>query len=78
MATDSQHLFQRFSPAAQKGAQCPSCFTFNLLQHLPEHRKQGSPIGVELTCALCGTIYRAKRPAPDLSPNIPVQEKGAA
>ena len=76
MATDSQHFFQRLSPAVQKGVQCPSCFTFNLLHHLPEDRKQQRPFGIEVTCALCGMRYPAESPA-DLK-SVPIQEKGAA
>lgn len=78
MATDNRQLsFQRFSPAAHKGAQCPSCFTYNLLHLLPENRKQPHPRGLELTCALCGTQYPVEQHKPD--PNLrPIQEKGAA
>ncbi len=78
MATDSQHFFQRLSPGVQKGAQCPSCFTFNLLHHLPEHRKQQRSFGVEVTCALCGTRYPAEKTLRDLNSTYSVQEKGAA
>jgi hypothetical protein len=31
--------------------------------HLPEHRKQQSSSGMELTCALCGTRYPAQMPS---------------
>ncbi len=48
------------APGSPPGAQCPSCFTFNLLRHLPENRKSHSAAGVELTCALCGARYKVR------------------
>jgi hypothetical protein len=78
MPTESQDSFQRFSRAAQKGAQCPSCFTFNLLHHLPEKRKQHRHFGIEVTCALCGTRFPVEKPAPALNSSLPLDEKGAA
>jgi hypothetical protein len=57
MATDIQTLrLNKFSPTT-KGAQCPSCFTFNMPHHLPEHRKLTISSGIQYTCALCGTRY---------------------
>jgi len=58
MATDVKSLLlQKLTPKAARGAQCPSCFTFNMPHHLPENRKARSASGVELICALCGTRY---------------------
>jgi hypothetical protein len=78
MATDGQHFSQRFTSTAQEGAQCPNCFTLNLLQHLPENRKRERLSGIEVTCALCGTEYLAERSEPDAKSGSPIQEKGAA
>jgi RNase P subunit RPR2 len=63
MATDVQVRPIHTLAAAAKGAQCPNCFTFNMPHHLPEHRKQQSSSGMELTCALCGTRYPAQMPS---------------
>lgn len=48
---------QKPSPGTPRGAQCPSCFTFNLLGQLPDNRKINKADGLELKCALCGTNY---------------------
>ncbi len=40
-----------------KAAQCPSCFTFNHPEYLPEQKKQEDASGLVLTCAVCGTPY---------------------
>ncbi len=40
-----------------KAAQCPSCFTFNHPEYLPEKKKQILESGLLLTCAVCGTPY---------------------
>jgi hypothetical protein len=41
-----------------KAAQCPSCFTFNHPEYLPEQKKQVRASGLILTCAVCGTPYQ--------------------
>ena len=63
MATDIRIKPIHQLSSGPKGAQCPNCFTFNMPHHLPEHRKTRGISGVELTCALCGTRYPAKRPS---------------
>lgn len=41
-----------------RGAQCPSCFTFNLLDHLPATKKRPlDGANWDLQCALCGHEY---------------------
>jgi|GEM_PF-4855002 len=42
-----------------RGAQCPSCFTYNLLDHLPEAKKRSrGERAWELQCALCGSEFQ--------------------
>ncbi len=59
MATEGRVLKiqQKRVPGKPRGAQCPSCFTYNLLKHLPENKKVANPSGWELKCALCGDRY---------------------
>jgi len=45
-----------------KAAQCPSCFTFNHPEYLPEKKKQAHAAGLLLTCAVCGTPYEGAAP----------------
>jgi len=45
-----------------KAAQCPSCFTFNHPEYLPEQKKQTRDSGLLLTCAVCGTPYQHTTP----------------
>jgi hypothetical protein len=41
-----------------RGAQCPNCFTYNLLDHLPDHKKQARGDRTwDLQCALCGSMF---------------------
>ena len=40
-------------------AQCPSCFTFNHPEYLPDKKKQVQTTGLLLTCAVCGTPYES-------------------
>jgi hypothetical protein len=40
-----------------KAAQCPSCFTFNHPEYLPDQKKQVLASGLMLTCAVCGALY---------------------
>jgi hypothetical protein len=43
-----------------RGAQCPNCFTFNLLDHLPASKKRsmaGEQVW-DIQCALCGSEFR--------------------
>ncbi len=40
-----------------RGAQCPNCFTFNLLDHLPPAKKRAAESGWEVQCALCGSRF---------------------
>jgi hypothetical protein len=42
-----------------KAAQCPSCFTFNHPEYLPEQKKRIRASGIELICAVCGTRYQS-------------------
>ena len=48
------------SPLPQtRGAQCPNCFTYNLLDHLPETKKRRhTEHAWEIQCALCGSEFR--------------------
>lgn len=66
MARDVRVLLfkQKPVPGTPFGAQCPSCFTFNLLGQLPENRKISKADGLELKCALCGTRYPLQEQAP--------------
>ncbi len=59
MATEVRVLpfQQKPAPGKPRGAQCPSCFTYNLLKHLPDNRKFSNAGGWELKCALCGDWY---------------------
>lgn len=43
-----------------RGAQCPNCFTYNLLDHLPDAKKRRGVSGHswEIQCALCGSEFR--------------------
>lgn len=44
-----------------RGAQCPNCFTYNLLDHLPESKKKRRGSGDtswDIQCALCGSQFR--------------------
>jgi len=43
-----------------RGAQCPNCFTYNLLDQLPESkRRRGRTEHTwEIQCALCGSEFR--------------------
>jgi hypothetical protein len=44
--------------ATDRGAQCPNCFTYNLLDHLPETKKRSrGEQSWELQCALCGSEF---------------------
>jgi hypothetical protein len=45
-----------------KAAQCPSCFTFNHPEYLPEKKKKLQASGLQLTCAVCGTPYETAVP----------------
>jgi len=65
MATDVRVVpfIQKPAPGTPRGAQCPSCFTFNLLAQLPQSRKINKADGLELKCALCGTHYPMEAPA---------------
>jgi hypothetical protein len=45
-----------------KAAQCPSCFTFNHPEYLPDKKKQAHSSGLVLTCAVCGTLYETVAP----------------
>lgn len=46
------------APAAPRGAQCPSCFTYNLLDYLPATKKKAiSSAKWQVECALCGSLY---------------------
>jgi len=49
-------------PAPQKRSQCPTCFTINLLKHLPAAKKQQRDDGWHVTCALCGSVYSWREP----------------
>jgi hypothetical protein len=40
-----------------KAAQCPSCFSFNHPEYLPEKRVHTVETGFVLTCVVCGTPY---------------------
>jgi hypothetical protein len=42
-----------------QAAQCPSCFTFNHPEYLPEKKKQVQASGLLITCAVCGTPYES-------------------
>ncbi|HTK95838.1 MAG TPA: hypothetical protein VL382_09380 [Terriglobales bacterium] len=42
-----------------RGAQCPNCFTYNLLDHLPPAKKRAAGESAwDLQCALCGSEFR--------------------
>ena len=44
--------------ATDRGAQCPNCFTYNLLDHLPAAKKRAAgENGWDLQCALCGSEF---------------------
>ncbi len=47
------------SPGApDRGAQCPNCFTYNLLDHLPAAKKRASgERSWDVQCALCGSQF---------------------
>ena len=43
---------------SERGAQCPNCFTYNLLDHLPAAKKRARGESAwELQCALCGSQF---------------------
>ena len=56
-------LQQQPAPSLPRGAQCPSCFTYNLVGCLPENRKIQKGDDLELKCALCGDMYQLQRQA---------------
>jgi DNA-directed RNA polymerase subunit RPC12/RpoP len=57
MATTLRPFF--VSPrATDRGAQCPNCFTYNLLDHLPATKKRAAgEHGWDVQCALCGSQF---------------------
>ena len=45
--------------ATDRGAQCPNCFTYNLLDHLPASKKRATgERSWDVQCALCGSEFR--------------------
>lgn len=65
MAMDARvvPLQEQPTPSLPRGAQCPSCFTYNLVGRLPESRKIRKGDAWELKCALCGDQYELQRNA---------------
>jgi hypothetical protein len=57
-----QRTVRDLSAFRSKAAQCPSCFTFNHPEYLPEKKKQVHSSGLLLTCAVCGTPYESAVP----------------
>jgi hypothetical protein len=57
-----QRMFRDTSSFTSKAAQCPSCFSFNHPEYLPEKNKHTQEDSFLLTCAVCGTPYETALP----------------